>query len=91
MLSYKCYGNRIHFFQVHIKWGQKCYEVTSELALSMEDGGVIESRQNQMGQMANFPPLLSSSFFDSEKHAVPQIDSQIMRHGLMNLVNTTLF
>ena len=37
----------------------------------MEDGGVdttgIESRQHKMGQMADFPPLLASSVFDSLK------------------------
>ena len=35
----------------------------------MEDEGVdttvIESRQHKMGQMADFPPLLASSVFDS--------------------------
>ena len=35
----------------------------------MEDGGVdstvIESQQHKIGQMADFPPLLASSVFDS--------------------------
>jgi hypothetical protein len=34
----------------------------------MEDGGVdatvIESQQHQLSQMADFPPLLTSSVFD---------------------------
>ena len=38
----------------------------------MEDGGVdttiIDSRQLKMGQMADFPPLLASSFFLSMKY-----------------------
>jgi hypothetical protein len=36
--------------------------------MGMEDGGVdttvINSRQQKMGQMADFPPLLASSVFD---------------------------
>jgi hypothetical protein len=39
------------------------------LATTMENGGVdtivIKSWQHKMGQMANFPPLLASSVFDS--------------------------
>ena len=61
----------------------------------MEDGVVdtiiIENWQHKIGWMADFPPLLASSVFDLKKHDVPQIKSQIMRHTLMNLVNTTLF
>ena len=40
-----------------------------QLFKGMEDGGVdttvIESRQHKIGQMADFPPLLASSVFDS--------------------------
>ena len=61
----------------------------------MEDGVVdtivLESRQHKMGWMANFPPLLASSFFDFKKHDVLQIKSQILWHALINLVNKTLF
>ena len=56
----------------------------------MENGGV-DRRQHKMGRMAEFPPLLASSIFDLYKHETPQIKSQVMRHTLMNLVNTTLF
>ena len=56
----------------------------------MEDGGVdttvIKSRQHKMGQMADFPSLLASSVFDSWCTS-----NWISDHGLMNLVNTTLF
>ena len=48
---------------------------------------VIKRRQQQLGEMADFPPLLTFSVFD----ALPQIKSQAMRHTLMNLVKTTLF
>ena len=48
----------------------------------MEDGGVdrtvINFWQHQLGQMADFLPLLTIFVF-------------AMRHTLMNLVNTTLF
>ena len=61
----------------------------------MEDGGVdttvIGSWQHKMGKMADFPPVLTSSIFDLYKQETPQIESQTMRHTLMNLVNTTLF
>ena len=39
-----------------------------------------------MGWMADFPPLLASSVFDFSKHYVPQIQSQTMRHPLVNLL-----
>ena len=46
----------------------------------MENGGVdttvIDSRQHQMGLMADFPPLLPSSVFDLSKQDVHQIKSQ---------------
>ena len=61
----------------------------------MDSGGVdttvIDSRQDKMGQIADFLSLLPSSDFDLEKHDVPQIKSQTMQHVLMNLVNATLF
>ena len=60
----------------------------------MEDGGVdttvIESRQHKMGQMADIPPLLASSVFDSLKKMHLKLN-QTIRHRLMNLVNTNLF
>ena len=61
----------------------------------MEDGGVhrtvIDCRQNQLGQMADFPSLLTILVFDLYKQETPQIKYQTMRHTLMNLVNTILF
>ena len=55
----------------------------------MEDGGVdYRESAAQDGPNGHFPPLLASSVF---KHDVTQIESQTMWHGLMNLVNTTLF
>ena len=55
----------------------------------MEHGGVdttvINSCQHKMGWMADFPPLLASSVFVLWKHDVPQIESQAIRHPLMNL------
>ena len=56
----------------------------------MENGGV-DRWQHKMGRMAEFPPLLASSIFDLYKHETPQIKSQVIRHTLINLVNTTLF
>ena len=57
----------------------------------MEDGGVdttvIESRQHNMGQTADFPPLVAPSVF----YFVPQFKFQTAWRALMNLVNTTLF
>ena len=57
----------------------------------MENGGVdttvIDSRQHQMGLMADFPPLLPSSVFDLSKQDVHQIKSQTIQHALMNLVD----
>ena len=55
----------------------------------MEDGGVdttlIEcSRQHKIGRMADFPPILASSVFDLEKHDIPRIKYQTLRHALMN-------
>ena len=62
---------------------------------SMEDGGVDttvkDMQQRKMGQMADFPPLLSSSIIDLYKHNTPQTRSQTMQPTLMNLVNTTFF
>ena len=40
--------------------------------------------------MADLPPPVTISVFDSQDHEVPQIKSQTMRHPLMNLVSTTL-
>ena len=60
----------------------------------MEDGGVdrtaIDYSQYQLGQMVDFPPLLTILVFDLKKPDAPHIKSQTMRHPLMNLVNTTL-
>ena len=54
----------------------------------MEDGGVdrtvIDCRQKQLGQMADFPPLLTFLIFDLLKLDVPQIKSQTMRDTRMN-------
>ena len=62
---------------------------------SMEDGGVgttvKDRQQHKKGQMADFPPLLSSSIIDLYKHDTPQTRSQTMQPTLMNLVNTTFF
>ena len=56
----------------------------------MEDGGVdrtvIDCWQNQLGQMADFPPLLFILVFDLLRLDAPQIKSQTLRHALMNLV-----
>ena len=41
--------------------------------------------------MADNPPLLAYVVFDLQKHDVPQIKYQTMRHTLMNPVKTTLF
>ena len=61
----------------------------------MEDGDVdrtvLDCWQHQLGQMADFPPLLTLLVFDLLRLDAPQIKSQTMRHTLMNLVNTTLF
>ena len=46
------------------------------------DSTDIESRQHQLGRMADIPPLLTSSVFDLLKGDVPQIKSQTMRHTL---------
>ena len=55
------------------------------IPINMEDEGVdttvIESLQHQLGRMADFPPLLTSSV------DVPRIKSQAMRHT----DETTLF
>ena len=65
------------------------------ITYSVEDGRVdatvIISQQHKTGQMADNPPLLASVVFDLQKHNVPQIKYQTMRHTLMNPVNTTLF
>ena len=53
--------------------------------------GLLYCWQNQLGQMADFPPPLTFLIFDLKKPDVPQIKSQIMRHTWMNLVNKTLF
>ena len=55
------------------------------------DRTVIDCRKNQLGRMADFPPLLASSVFKLSKHDVPQIAFQTMRYSLMNFVNTTFF
>ena len=61
----------------------------------MDDEGVdrtvIDYWPNQLGQMADIPPLLTFKFFDLYKLDLPQIKSQTMWHTQMNLVNTTLF
>ena len=55
---------------------------------SMEDGGVdrtvIDYWPNQLGQMADIPPLLTFKFFDLYKLDLPQIKSQTMWHTRMN-------
>ena len=60
----------------------------------MEDGGVdrtvIECWHYQLGQMADFPPLLTFLVFGLSKLDVPQIKSEFIRHVLMNSVHTTL-
>jgi hypothetical protein len=65
------------------------YRTQSEDPAYMEDGGVdrtiIDCRQHQLGQMADFPPLLKFLVFDLYKLDVPQIKSWTMRHTLLNL------
>ena len=55
---------------------------------TMENGGVDRTvkdcRQNQMGQMADFPPLFLLFEFLTFKLDVPQIKFQTMRHTRMN-------
>ena len=46
---------------------------------------VIDCRQNQLGQTADFSPLLISIIFDLSKLDVPQIKSQAMRHTRINI------
>ena len=56
----------------------------------MEDGGkdltVIDCWQNQLGQMADFPPVLTFFNFLTYKNLmyIPQIKFQTMRHTRMN-------
>ena len=74
---------------------QKIPAIWKNYVWNMEDGGVdtpvIDRWQHKMAKMADFPPLLTSSIFNLYKQETPQIESQTMRHTLMNLVNTTLF
>ena len=53
------------------------------------DSTVIERRQQQLGQMADFLPSVTFSVFDLKNYEALQIKFQTMRHPLMNLVNTT--
>ena len=68
------------------------YFVSIRLHLTQgrSDSTVIERRQQQLGRMADFPPLVTLSVFDLQNHEAPQIKSQTKRHPLMNLINTTL-
>ena len=56
----------------------------------MEDGGVdrtvIDCRLNQLGQMADFPPVLFFFKILTYKNLmyIPQINFQTMRHTQMN-------
>ena len=54
----------------------------------MEDGGVdrtvIDCRQNQLDQMADFPPILTFLIFDLQKLEVPQIKLHMMQHTGMS-------
>ena len=54
----------------------------------MEDGGVdttvIVSQQHKTDQMADNSLLLASVVFEVQKHDVPQIKYQTMRHTFMN-------
>ena len=51
----------------------------------MENGGIdTNCRQNQLGQMADFPPRLTFLVFDLQKLDVPQTNSQTMGHTRMN-------
>ena len=79
-ISKKCALSTIHLFKENMGrvlyfTRNIClfhYQILTTLTInqkSMEDGGVdsnvIESWQHKMGQMADFPPLLASSVFDS--------------------------
>ena len=44
---------------------------------------VIDFRQHQLGQTADFPPLLTFLVFDLYKLDVPQIEYQIMWHNFI--------
>ena len=91
-----CTGYSVSLIQLKVK--MKCINcpittlLTSTVTLSMEDGGVdrtvIDCQQNQLGQIADFPPLLTILLL---KFDVPQIKSPTMRHTLMNLGDKTLF